>query len=167
MVSECPWTIQLGAICVGALSISPKSAFLPWCDAVLCCPWSGVQGHWRLGLHVHIPSGVPVQSCLGCDVFPAAFLASRSSSWCSRVCNTQSPHGGKRDGVTSELPQMVLNVVKENNIWERIASTSLSPVLSARNSLPRCLFLLPSNACRAACLWLPLLSRSYYTILLN
>lgn len=84
---------------------------------MLCCHWSGVQGRWRLGLHVQTPSGgacaeVPWLWC----VFPAAGLASSTSSPCSSVCNTRSPRGGKRDGVISELHQMVLKVVKKNNI---------------------------------------------------
>lgn len=87
---------------------------------------------------------VPVQSCLGRGVFPAAFWASRSSSPCSSVCSTRSPHGGKCGGVTSELHQMVLSVVKENNIWERITSTSLSPVPPVTQCLPRCLSYCPA-----------------------
>lgn len=84
---------------------------------MLCCPWSGVQGHWRLGPHVQTPSGgACAEQPWLCCVFPAAFLAPSSSSPCPRVCNTRSPHGGKHDGVISELHQMVLNVVKENNI---------------------------------------------------
>lgn len=58
---------------------------------MLCCPWGGVQGHWRLA-----PCADPVWWCLPrlCCVFPAAFLASSTSSPCPRVCNTRSPRGG-------------------------------------------------------------------------
>lgn len=81
-------------------------------------------------------------------ILPAARLACSTSLPCSSIFNAQSPCSGKwSDGVISELHQTVLHVFKERTSKKE----QLLPPW-AQFCPPDCVFILPSNACRRACL---------------
>lgn len=119
-------------------------------DAVLLLEWgAGVAGGggsvarpmWKDG---GACAGLPQLRC----ILLAACLACSSSSTCSRIFNAQPSCSGKRfDSVISELHQTTLHVAQES-------TSKKEPLIPpwAQFFPPACLFTLPSNAYRRACL---------------